>query len=103
MNLEEIDTEISIEDLEDVVGKRKTKGAGGWRAQHGEGPIDDEWSSKPSGQKGISSRKVLPFSLVVVIVKTCKETNHSSNSTGECNAPRYLPRHHAENKTWHHN
>lgn len=72
-------------------------------AQNGEGPIDDEWSFEPHDQNEILFRQVLPFSLVVIIVKACKETDHSSDSTGECNAPWYLPHHHPENKTWHRN
>lgn len=55
-------------------------------------------------KKSIGSLPQHPqVSLVVVVVKTRKETSHGSDSTGECNAPLHLPRCEPQNETWHYN
>lgn len=39
----------------------------------------------------------------MVIVKTCEDTDDSTNSARECDAPLYLPRHRSQNETWYYN
>lgn len=82
----EIGTELGNEDGDGLADR----GGGGWSP-----------SAKARSNKSVAQH--LSISLVVVVVETCEETNHCSDSTRECDAPRYLLRHHPENETWHRN